>query len=1065
MAARNDIFVYEPAAVDTQKPALSVAPAASSSATPTTVAKRTARACVRCRRQKLKCDSYRPCALCVRANVACISRPESESKKSSTSSPPSAYSLVSNVTSSSATSHLSSSNSTTNSSSSASSANTLPSMASLTESMRTGLPPPPPSYAFRRSFSVADPLPEDIPPASKLQRLSFEDSRIYPSSAHRPRSLSFPNSTRTDFGDDQASSRLPPLSTNNSVAAGPLSVTAPSSTSTSTSAATPFAHVRSESADDSGSPQLYHLPPQHAHPPPLPPPNLPAVPPSAHSLIGARSGSLVEKSGTPSNSVISDIFEPSPMPWLHSRPSTIALLSQLPPRPLVEYAIAVYFNSFHWFVFVVHQGPFMEQYRSLIHTYETDPANLPNSDADFSTVLLIMTIVSLGASNALMHPVRRKHATAIYQSCLPGGLALAHASHPKLNIDLVISQLVSVVRIHLFDILSCGTIASVQSCVLLSYFYLHHGNPSLAWTIAGSAIKSAQSLGLHRESTSASSSSEFSDSKSATCMLRRRVFWALYNLDRLTTISYGMPAALIDNDCDVGIPSDSFAFGSSTNFKSSSVNACASLTVSSSSSSSSSTSSASSTTSSSSSSSSAPSTNGHLFNTIPFVSIGDDIRAIGDSGTTLLTYQSRKAQFYIIVGEIISQFYQRKTVTFQHHTAKFESTPRESPAAENSVSAKIEYLVSTAQRLEAKLKAWYDELPSVLKLEDGGAYGDGGVGLAEIEDVDDDERAISGDEDPAIAQEKRRQMKNDLFAVEALQLQLAYDNAMILVHRPLLGFSACKKKNSAAASDGEDPFSQSADTCWRSALRSSKIAQHPIFSKSQQTHAIAFVGMHLFTAGVLLSIFGSSEPLSQRALESKLGLSRIIQMRKALKKRVMVSESGLRVLENLARVVIQKEMEKILSGDITPSVSLDQAASKGGSDDDRTAAATLTSLSYQLAHTGDISPKSASVSLSQSLSDAAASAAAAAAAAAVAENSSLKNGKASQKQLENGDTPLAVIAGGISVVENRVFTATLANLQSVIFEDDKVGEWCAASSEHPQQAWIWSLAAPLGFYL
>ncbi|KAL7275910.1 hypothetical protein RUND412_001129 [Rhizina undulata] len=34
--------------------------------------KRVARACERCKRQKLRCDSYRPCALCVRAGKTCI---------------------------------------------------------------------------------------------------------------------------------------------------------------------------------------------------------------------------------------------------------------------------------------------------------------------------------------------------------------------------------------------------------------------------------------------------------------------------------------------------------------------------------------------------------------------------------------------------------------------------------------------------------------------------------------------------------------------------------------------------------------------------------------------------------------------------------------------------------------------------------------------------------------------------------------------------------------------------------------------------------------------------------
>lgn len=72
--------------------------------------------------------------------------------------------------------------------------------------------------------------------------------------------------------------------------------------------------------------------------------------------------------------------------------------------------------------------------------------------------------------------------------------------------------------------------------------------------------------------------------------------------------------------------------------------------------------------------------------------------------------------------------------------------------------------------------------------------------------------------------------------------------------------------------------------------------KHHIFHRSQQAHNISYFGIQLFTAGVVLSVFGSSDPLSRRALEAKQALSGIIKMLRRLRrlrKKVVVSGQGL----------------------------------------------------------------------------------------------------------------------------------------------------------------------------
>lgn len=600
----------------------------------------------------------------------------------------------------------------------------------------------------------------------------------------------------------------------------------------------------------------------------------------------------------------------------------------------------------------------MDRYITLMDTFESDLSLVPNTDSEFTFAFLLLTITSVGGSYALLHPARRKRASAIYEEKLAGAYAMAPPDL-KYDIDIVFSQLLAVIRIHLFDMLSCCTIASVQSCILLSHFYGFHGNPSLAWTIVGNAIKITHALGLHRKSSAVGETP-------AAVEIRQRVFWAVYCLDHFTTIAYGLPPGLIDNDCDVDIPSDSEAHGAAK---------C------------------------------------HSHN-IPFISIEDDIRpSTFGSNVTLLTYQTLQVQYYIIMSDVITSLYRQKTANFSEHIEQFSANY--GVHRSTSTSDRIEAFIRTAQRLEAKIKAWHQEIPSALKLKDDGSYGgvefDGSGGV----DQDDDNSADD-------IYERRQQTKNDVFSVEALLLELFYTNAMILIHRPMLGFSVKNKKPSI-----EDPFSQSADTCWRAALRTARLSKHPFFSTSRQIHIVASVSLLLFTAGVLLSIFGSSEPLSQCALESKLGLSRIIQMRKALRNRVALAEPGSRILESLARVVMEKEMEKILSGDGNMS-----AASMSGVrdiDDDRSAAAALTSLSYQLAHGGGSSPNGDNATPEQS----------APAVVAYSGNGRLTNTEKinggndkAKTEKSRSENVLAVIADGeIEVIENLKFKLVLASLQ------------------------------------
>ncbi|KAL5332855.1 hypothetical protein BJX70DRAFT_392636 [Aspergillus crustosus] len=113
----------------------------------------------------------------------------------------------------------------------------------------------------------------------------------------------------------------------------------------------------------------------------------------------------------------------------------------------------------------------------------------------------------------------------------------------------------------------------------------------------------------------------------------------------------------------------------------------------------------------------------------------------------------------------------------------------------------------------------------------------------------------------------------------ALVLELAYDNARIIVHRPLLSYRLVS--NSRA--ERSDPFRSSLQACREAALSTSEVALIPLAELVSSTYAAAFVGIHALTAGITLGILISLDPLSQESYMAKNGLHQLISMQSRLK--------------------------------------------------------------------------------------------------------------------------------------------------------------------------------------
>ncbi|KAG4432313.1 hypothetical protein IFR05_012192, partial [Cadophora sp. M221] len=164
--------------------------------------------------------------------------------------------------------------------------------------------------------------------------------------------------------------------------------------------------------------------------------------------------------------------------------------------------------------------------------------------------------------------------------------------------------------------------------------------------------------------------------------------------------------------------------------------------------------------------------------------------------------------------------------------------------------------------------------------------------------------------------------EDKMHALQALSLQLTYDNLVIVIHRPLLAGQGQGDRSTDVS--GTSPGSHYSDDvrevgfkrCLGSALRISNLQRKQnLFFLARSSHLVSFLGMNLFTASVVLFICALSDTLSDTAQEAKRGLKRTLQMQKALSNHASLSLQCSMVLEDLVQLILKREMEEMLRDD------------------------------------------------------------------------------------------------------------------------------------------------------
>lgn len=272
---------------------------------------------------------------------------------------------------------------------------------------------------------------------------------------------------------------------------------------------------------------------------------------------------------------------------------------------------------------------------------------------------------------------------------------------------------------------------------------------------------------------------------------------------------------------------------------------------------------------------------------------------------SLLSYKYLMSKLSVLIKDILTDLY---------GFGPFAQKNQNGRSGDSSVLPNLVHKVSV---LDARLQEWNSEIPDQLRLNDPRTSS---PTYSSVEEMDRD----IGASGPGF--------ENHIYRLQALALKLAYENAKILAHRPLLTYKTIPRANPMPDNrSSSNPLLTSLQNCRDAALRTSDLEASPIFSLAVDTYAAAFIGIHSFTAGVTLCILTSIEPLEPHSYQSKLGLRRLLSMQVHVKSRShsTLAVQGVEILERLARLVMEKELKEMLtSSSLKTSLPVQETATE-----------------------------------------------------------------------------------------------------------------------------------------
>jgi hypothetical protein len=195
---------------------------------------------------------------------------------------------------------------------------------------------------------------------------------------------------------------------------------------------------------------------------------------------------------------------------LQSPASTVfAALNCLPPRPVVEFLVRIYFQYAQTNSFYVEES----WLRGKLEIIYESPTAISSSDSAW--ICAVLMVFAIGSQFAHMEAGPSGGVGAVGDSESNGisgeqevGVAIYHMA----------SKLIP-------DVIAIASLESVQACLLLAHYSLPVDAHGLAYTYLGLAIKMAIQNGMHRKYTG-------HDFDGLMVETRNRLWWTAYTLEK-----------------------------------------------------------------------------------------------------------------------------------------------------------------------------------------------------------------------------------------------------------------------------------------------------------------------------------------------------------------------------------------------------------------------------------------------------------------------------------------------------------------------------------------------------
>lgn len=178
--------------------------------------------------------------------------------------------------------------------------------------------------------------------------------------------------------------------------------------------------------------------------------------------------------------------------------------------------------------------------------------------------------------------------------------------------------------------------------------------------------------------------------------------------------------------------------------------------------------------------------------------------------------------------------------------------------------------------------------------------------------------------------------------LQALALQLTFDNVLIVLYRPFLAkqvdhlsimpsnaFGLTSQTGSpgpevrssslteglqqSTAGDTASDSTKNSEYWLSAAVRTGRIAELPELAQlAKESHLVAFMAINLFHAAIVLILLALSDPLSDKAQKLKRTITRVLRLQQLLGKQSALSKQSGFVLQNLISLLLKREEEAML---------------------------------------------------------------------------------------------------------------------------------------------------------